>query len=342
MQEGVATSSDLSAEEMDVVRKRAVIFRKDLEARLRAIAPGLLAEGDGVTLSRRNGYSFHLRVQYGCGVRYERLIWDCNLLHDSEARLAFPFETHARSMRAGFEAFEPVRRLVEAQKDLIEQCASETGLPIRYHIVPGIQHNGNSYYDILIEGYGPTGLPAFEPVRSELATLDFLTALSRCDHALKIQRARHRAFGPRPGAKAGAQWTVDAPTARMLARTGRGSELARQAVLGHEADFGDAGVRIRVKGTSLLGTFEIAPGVTWKGDRLDAEGVQLSDIVSNAIAGHSLRSVVEHPVFSQADVALRAATRHTKARSRKPLTILTVSARPEMIPIERIDDLEGQ
>lgn len=335
--DGVVRGFDITPDELDVVRRRAEMLRDMVEAHLRRTIPSLLAAGDPVRLSRQTVHAYHIEVEYAWGLRRMQSVWNGALLHDAPDRLMRIFVEQARDIRIGWQDFQDLQDHVAARKDELEAASIASGLPITYRLAPCPPINGSPYVSIVIDGYGPTGLPSTEPIMSQPFAADLSAVLNLRTHQIRAQAARHRDYGPLPGSNPGVPWTVDAPTARRLALTGRGSEIAAMIAAGRGADEGDAAMTIRVKGRTLLGTFELAPGISWKGDRVEAERVQLSDTVAAAVPGRSVRSVVEHDLLSDAEIATRVTHRRTKA-----FGILVVNVRPQMVPIAEIDTFDNK
>jgi hypothetical protein len=317
------------------LRARAERIASEAGAAMGIVLGSLMGEA-GVTVSRphRHGYAFSMRL--ASGQPWIAHVDNARLMHDADVKLLEPFISYARGIVVGEADLATLSGRLDLQRALDEHAAS-TGFPISLRLAPNPRTTGayaSPSFAVLLEGYGPTGAPDVQVacVLYRDPTVESLRSQLKCSDPLNAQPRLHAEFGPRPGANV-ADLTMDAPTARRLAATGRGAQIARSAASG-AADGGEADVSFRVKGRAILGTFEIAPGVIWKGDRIDVQMTRISDVMAAALPGRSLRDVVEHPVFAETDVVRRIQQRDTKTAN-----TLVVHATTGMIAIDQIDAL---
>jgi len=335
--DGVVTTKDLDARQMAGMRATANARGDELEAALRAQYGEYLADERAVSVTRQNAWSWNWDVRFANGTRCSVWTFNATVVHDGASHVVPAIMRKVEAMRRAEEAMRDARSTISSLLRLVNKLIRESGLPLRARVVPGTEST-RPYMSIVLDGYGETGLPDTvttysRPVDSN-RDLDREFITTRMKQVMSDQRRLHLTYGPLPGAHRDRIWTVDAPTARMLARTGRGSAIARDFVVGNPCDTGEAGVTLRIEKGRVLGCFDLGPRVKWKGNRLDAMGTQMSDVVASALEGRSIRHVVEHPTLGSEETVTRAVQRVSKTGN-----TLVVHARPEMIPIERIDAL---
>ena len=276
-------------------------------------------------------------MRLASGYPWKTNIANIKLVHDADVKLLYPFTIFARGMINGECDIAEMHERTVLQAAL-DEMAAQSGLPITMRMVAAPRDEGRyggPRHAILLDGYGVGGKRDTMLVRSVTTgtTRDSLIAMIRNDEEFSRQLRRHRDFGPIP-LEAPQKLTMDAPSARRLAETGRGSLIAQAIADGRPGDAGDAGVAFRVSGRSMLGTFELAPGVIWKGDRLDVQMTTMSDVVCAALAGRSIRDVVSHPAVGIDDLV-----RRVEQRKSKTANTLVVHATTRMVALDDIDAL---
>ena len=316
------------------LRARAERLAVEATRAMRSVL-GPLAVTRDVRVSRphRHGYAFSIRL--ASGQPWTTHVDNARLLHDADAKILEPLIAFARGIVSG-EAYLcslPGRAKLQ---EAVDAYARSTGLPIALRLAP---HPPGSYggpsYAVLLDGYGESGEPETQVACTQhgAVSIEGLLLSLKNSEPVKAQSRLHAEFGPVPRER-GDDMTIDAPTARRLATTGRGEAIARSILTGGPGDGGDADVALRVKGRMILGTFEIAPGVIWKGNRVDVQRTQVSDVVAAALPGRSLRDVVAHPVFGREDLV-----RKVQQRDSKTANTLVVHASTAMVALGGIDAL---
>jgi hypothetical protein len=256
------------------------------------------------------------------------------VVHDRAAHVVPRMERKARDYLACEERMSGTKRRIAQVQAHCDAAIADADLPIGFRVVPSPDDAGTRMW-VVADAYGATGLPECRHVGSASFEGDSeYRHMPPLTHFVDEQRRLHRRYGPTPGSHAGRQWLIDAPTAWWLAATGRGSRIARDVADGLPYDGGDTGVRLRVVDGRMFGTCAIAPGIEWKGDRLELRSTEISQTVATALKGRSVRQVVEHASLTTEDVISRAVHRVSKKGK-----ALIVHVRPRMIPIERIDAL---
>ena len=337
-QEGVVTEH-VAEYDHGGLRGRAEAIAHEAAVLMRRIMGPILGE-ESVRVHRANPHGYTFSLHLASGMPWTRDVANEKLHHDADVRLLAPFVAFAEAMVLGESDLAEFDNREAVQTEL-DDIAAGTGLPIALRLAAGQRTDGKwaaRHLTILMDGYGAGGRRETQVVRPINIDMDVKSIRAALSHDDKIRRQRqlHADHGPVPRVEAVPLY-MDAPSARRLAQTGRGSDIARALSLGLPGDGGEAGVAFRFKGDRVLGTFEVAPGVIWKGDRIDVQMTKISDVMAAALPGRSLRDVVSHPTLGEDDLV-----RRVEQRASKTANTLVVHASPRMVPIGDIDALAAQ
>lgn len=331
--EGVVRTEELDERQKDGMRATVQEVAMRVIADMRRVLGTRVPEDTVVVCTRPSDWQWRWALTLADGVVLSDVARNGEVVHDRATHVRHRMERKARTYLLCEKRMRRAQPRIARLREHCDGQLADKGLPISLRIVPSPDDAGTHMW-VVADAYGPTGLAACRQV----ATVPFdergYGHMPSLKHFIVEQTRLHHQYGPTPGAQSGRRWQVDAPTASRLAATGRGTRIARDAADGMPYDGGDTGVILRVVGGRMLGTFEIAPGIEWKGDRLEIASARVSQTVATALKGRSVRCVVEHPSLSDEDVVTRVATRVSKKGE-----TLVVHVRPRMTSIERIDAL---
>lgn len=318
------------------LRHRAERIAREATTLMRRIMGPLFGD-DTILVHRANPYEYTFSMRFASGMPWSKGFGNDKLLHDADVKLLATFRSLAEGMVVG-ECDFLGHDGRETLQNALDFHAHGTALPIGLRLAAAMRESGQyggPRMNVLLEGYGVGGRREIQVIRTINMQINAasLTAVLKNDDKLKRQKQLHYDYGPVPGRKA-VPMVMDGPSARMLARTGRGADIARALSIGLPGDGGDVGVTFRFKAGHILGTFEMAPGVIWKGDRLDVQMTQISDVMAAALPGRGLRDVVCHDAFNDDDLV-----RKVEQRRSATANTLVVHARPRMVALDDIDAL---
>jgi len=249
------------------------------------------------------------------------------LAHLSHGDLMKRVATAPKALVAGRRDLHRLKSVTNDLKRMLDKVASDSGLPIGFDVRthPGGHPEPTAW--LVVEGYGPSGRRRVETVRTITQSVCEPKRLAEeVADTIRSQRKRHKAYGPVPGA-AVVDWTIDTVSARRLAQQRDAEDLLEQCLEEGSVRV-DEGFKLRVSGSRILGDVEIAPGVVWRGETLQAMGITLPDTMLNGVRGRALTDVVASPELLDAGVVRHAAMDQC---NRKPR--LTLRVTPTMQPI---------
>ncbi len=267
-----------------------------------------------------------LSVNFVSGVKESVGMRPSQLIHDTLPYLLRELETLSQRVDAGFQKYQGIaRRQIEVDKQLDDLPATRD-LPVRFRFAPCVKNDDRIMVEVLLDGYGRTGMPAIIRVGLAHAEDNVEETLSRFSGDLAEQRRRHARYGPVPGSVANRDWTIDGPTARRL-----GDALVEAVV--HHMHTGKClapnGVSLRAKGNHIMGTVSLTNDIIWKGDRIDIGNVEISAVVAAAAVGRSLNSIVESELFGADTIITNVSDR--KVREKR---VTTIKVHPDIVKID--------
>lgn len=267
-----------------------------------------------------------LSVNFASGVKETVGIRPSQLIHDTFPYLLRELETLTSRVVAGIQKYQGIARRQNEVDKQIDDLPATRDLPVRFRFAPCVEHDDRIMVEVLLDGYGKTGMPTI--IRAGLAHAEdnVEDTLSRFNNILAEQRRRHARYGPTPGSAANRDWTIDGPTARRL-----GDALVETIVQHIHTGKCSApnGVSLRAKGNHVMGTASLTDDIIWKGDRIDIGNVEISTIVSAAAVGRPLSVIVESPLFEADTIIIGVSER--KVRDKK---VTTIKVRPDIVKVD--------